>query len=410
MTSESFPYTYIDQEEFLPMRVFYYLTTVALKFLGWFPMFPPVTKEKPTQQKFWWSGLPDLIDLAGHVGFNVDAEKTTIDSKALLYHKERLSLLRNLIVWVFYGPGYVVMAIIAIMFFFDMTPRFIAMFPAPASAIGQITSTPSAQVTPSVSATPTSQVIAVQGDKNSLLNPEEERKRFLIALQLLPLIYLGLLIVLKLVNSAFMAILNRYFIESICVAVLINVLLSLKRDDILVHSDQRKDLLDRVNYLARGTLLLPYRFGSDSKNNQDELERHFKNIEEYIRERERSIATPVGTSLSALRKDFFHLACIYIFGYYGEFLCTKEAAPVPTPPKSSTLREILPTLTHITGIFLPLTILGIPLLRNEYLFGLEPRQIAIIFIAWLLLSIDFTLKLGIIAGLINLAKEIKDLK
>ena len=66
-------------------------------------------------------------------------------------------------------------------------------------------------------------------------------------------------------------------------------------------------------------------------------------------------------------------------------------------------------LVHLTGIVLPLAILGYALLNEKY-FGLDPSQIAIIFIAWLLVSIDFTLKLGIIAGLINLAKEIKELK
>lgn len=64
------------------------------------------------------------------------------------------------------------------------------------------------------------------------------------------------------------------------------------------------------------------------------------------------------------------------------------------------------------GILLPLVLMAFFLWKRPALeaVGVDPKVVALIFMAWLLLGIDATLKLGIVSGVINLAKEIKSLK
>ena len=64
---------------------------------------------------------------------------------------------------------------------------------------------------------------------------------------------------------------------------------------------------------------------------------------------------------------------------------------------------------RITGFLLPILLFGL-FVKWETLFGVETRVVTTLLLAWMLLSIDSILSLGVAANLINLAKGIKELK
>lgn len=203
----------------------------------------------------------------------------------------------------------------------------------------------------------------------------------------------------------------RKFADSVCALTVAYLIVELSRGDVLIDTEKRASLIARTNDLARNTLFLTSRFASRSSQEQEWSSKHFRYMERYIRERERWIITPMETTLADLRRDFHSLAEIYITGNYGKFDWSK----VTSPPETITInrrQRLLKAVPRFVGVILPLIFFGILLWQHPQLesIGLGTNIIALIFIAWLLLAIDATLKLGIVAGVINLAKEIKNLK
>jgi len=64
------------------------------------------------------------------------------------------------------------------------------------------------------------------------------------------------------------------------------------------------------------------------------------------------------------------------------------------------------------GVFIPLGGMGYLLLQPALMnnLGIDPGILSLVFMAWLLLTIDNFFKLGIISGLVSLAREIRDLR
>jgi hypothetical protein len=188
------------------------------------------------------------------------------------------------------------------------------------------------------------------------------------------------------------------------------IILDLSRDDVLVQPARKKILLHRTSRLAELTLTLTLSYASISQTNQFWLKQHFKQMEAYIRERERWILAPIDTTLDNLRNDFYALAPIFIIGNYGTFQWKYEISP----PKSSKIGwkgALFRNLARVLGIILPLTLMGLYLWQPSLFpfLQIDPNIVALIFVAWLLLTLDITLKLGVVAELTNLAKGIKDL-
>jgi hypothetical protein len=207
------------------------------------------------------------------------------------------------------------------------------------------------------------------------------------------------------------ALTARGFADSLCAQAIVYLILELSRDDVLSHPKKRRGLIGRTNDLARNTLLLSARHRSKSEANQSWLREHFRRMERYIRERERWAIVPTPTTLDDLRRDFYNLAGIYLSGDYGEFNWSEGPQPAQTEPTNISER-ITQGLPRVLGILLPLVLMLYFLWNRKALetLGIDPKVVALIFMAWLLLGIDATLKLGIVSGVVNLAKEIKNLK
>lgn len=224
-------------------------------------------------------------------------------------------------------------------------------------------------------------------------------------------IYVYLFVALRIAFRIATALTARGFADSLCAQAIVYLILELSRDDVLSHPRKRRALIARTNDLARNTLLLSARHRSKSEANQSWLREHFKRMERYVRERERWAIVPTPTTLDDLRRDFYDLAGIYVSGNYGEFSWSE--GPQPAQTESTNISErITQGLPRVLGILLPLVLMALFLWKPAGLnaLGVDRKVVALIFIAWLLLGIDATLKLGIVSGVVNLAKEIKNLK
>lgn len=202
---------------------------------------------------------------------------------------------------------------------------------------------------------------------------------------------------------------NKNFADTLCAITVTYLLADLCRDDVLSDGTKRNELILRMNDLARGTRLLAFRHSRNSNVNQKWIREHFRQIELYIQARERWAVAPVATTLGDLRKDFGGLAAMYFTGNYGEFAWAPIDAPEEAPSRG---HRLLSTVPKIMAIFLPVALVGLLLWQQARLepLGINISIIILVLAAWALLSVDAALKLGIVSGVVNLAKEIKSLK
>jgi len=199
--------------------------------------------------------------------------------------------------------------------------------------------------------------------------------------------------------------------ETLCIMQIINLNLELTRNDVIYRRDVKSMILFRMDYLARVTTLIPWHYGIGKPSNQKWIQQHFQNISYYIRERRRWLIAPNETTLDDLRKDFRKLAYYYLTGKYGAW--EWQSFELPTEViKQTRFQKIQGTLIRFFGILLPLIIMGLLMLFHEKFPNSYQeifKNLPYIFIAWLLVSLDITLKLGVIESLTKLITGLKDL-
>lgn len=168
-------------------------------------------------------------------------------------------------------------------------------------------------------------------------------------------------------------------------------------------------MLTHIRHLARNTQLLPHCYRSPDVNTQRKTFRHFKELENFIRERECWAIAPADTTLEDLRKDFKDLALIFITGNYGLFKWQDTGAELAPPlPRWKSAPAV--TLRVVGAVF-PLALMGAYLWKAELFphVNIDKNILGFIFVSWLLLTIDAGLKLGVVSQLTSIAKGIKDL-
>lgn len=206
-------------------------------------------------------------------------------------------------------------------------------------------------------------------------------------------------------------LLDRHYADTLCTTTAVYLLVDLYRQDVLARPDYRRALMNRFDVLARSTQLLMLRYASKHPATQVRLQRHFREMIAYIRERQAWAVTPTVTTLDDLRRDIRALARIYITGRYGEF--TWEPRPDIEPdPQLPWWMTFLVKAKRILALGLPLLGMGYLLQHPETLatLGASSELVSLMFIAWLLLALDSVLHLGVVSGLVGLAKGIKELK
>jgi hypothetical protein len=199
--------------------------------------------------------------------------------------------------------------------------------------------------------------------------------------------------------------------ETLCIMQIINLNLELTRDDVIYRRDVKSMILFRMNYLARVTTLIPWHYGIGKPSNQKWMQQHFQNIAYYIRERRRWLITPTETTLEDIRRDFRELAYLYLTGLYGNWQWQSFELETEII-KQTRFQKIQGTLIRFVGIILPLLIMAFYILFPDKFPNADAeilKNLPYIFIAWLLVSLDITLKLGVIESLTKLITGLKDL-
>jgi hypothetical protein len=203
---------------------------------------------------------------------------------------------------------------------------------------------------------------------------------------------------------------TKNFAESLCVRIIIYIVLDLSRNDVLTNPKKRRTFILRVDDLARVTRLLSARYASRNEVNQQWIKRHFSQLERGLLERARWAVAPAESTLQDLREDFYKLAIMYIDGTYGTFSWGREQDK--SERSFNWKRRLIRGASTVVGVAGPV-ILMILLLRHPASLepvGISANIIALVLIAWFLFAVDAVLKLGVVAGVVNLAKEVKNLK
>lgn len=193
--------------------------------------------------------------------------------------------------------------------------------------------------------------------------------------------------------------------ESVCVLESLRVLTELSQDGVLNSPLKKKNLLTRMEVLALNTLLIPVGYPYRTSRN-DWVERHFKVISSYIRDRESWLLAPQQNTLENLRDDFYRLTKFYLIGLYGEFRLEEVGSRLEENQKFS--NQVSKTF-RLIGYLLPPSLMLIILANPSINPGFNEDLLSLFCMAWILIGIDRYLNLGIIDSTLTLAKGLKDL-
>lgn len=204
--------------------------------------------------------------------------------------------------------------------------------------------------------------------------------------------------------------LNRPFADSLILPSSLYLVIDLLYDDDLSNPDFRRKILERIRILRRNTLLLSQTFAASSIDNNQEAVAQLRDIEAYIREREGWVIAPKKNTLSLLRKDFDKLAMILISGKYGEFKSSSKKKPKETASQNPP--SFADKVLSVIFTLFPYGILAVLYFAPDFILSIriEPNIAFLIAIAWILLSIDARLKLGLVERVTGLAKTMKELR
>jgi hypothetical protein len=213
--------------------------------------------------------------------------------------------------------------------------------------------------------------------------------------------------------KAIFVLLDKFYADSLCVQASLGVLVELARPQVLNNPSRKRFLLFYIGEVARYTSLLPLCFRSSSRLVYEKTQNHFRKIERFVREQERFAIMPESNSIKELQKNLLQLTHLFISGNYGEFEWQGEeeiAQPVVETPQTWYQRT-LSFLGKTIGLGIPLAGLYFTFAKPSIFSGLpiDVNTVSLVALAWLFLSIDSVLQLGLTAKVVATAKEIKDL-
>ena len=204
---------------------------------------------------------------------------------------------------------------------------------------------------------------------------------------------------------------DKHYADTLSAISSIYLLIELAQDDVITDPEKRRELLNRVRILERNIQLLPLCFSSGSSQNDLWIYSYFKKIENYVREREKWVVASTEKTLKTLREDFSTLAEIMVSGNYGEFIPKEQERDeepdqnLPTSPKYTSLLRLLAT---ILPFILLIAIFIFPNAINA--LGIDNNIVALFLLAWLLLAIDSSLRLGILDNATTIIKTLRELR
>jgi hypothetical protein len=217
-------------------------------------------------------------------------------------------------------------------------------------------------------------------------------------------VYVVFATVIRVGNAA----LSKRYADSLAAVLGFYFIIDLMYDKALSTSENRRYLQNRLVSLSRYVLLIGTQFESKAPDSDMWIASHFKKMEQYILEHERLIVAPKADSLAVLRQDFYKLMKILISCQYGDF--NPEYTPASAPEKKKTSR-LLSGILSFVSLIVPTLILYILYTDPQRIIdmGLKTSSVGLIGLAWMLLTVDAILKLGIIDKVVGMAKAMRDL-
>jgi len=223
-------------------------------------------------------------------------------------------------------------------------------------------------------------------------------------------IYFLIIVVLSFQIGVLM--MKKYYADTLSAMNGLYLMLELFHPEGINTPSHRKRIQKRLKYLSHSIRLLAQQYKSDSTENERLIGAHFRAMEDYIHERERWVVLPKENTLEELRRDFSALLPILINGNYGEFVIPTKEFPEGEKPVPY-WRRVASGILWFTGLVTPIfSLINIYILQSKTFLpeGTDPNTIGAIMGAWLLLTIDGILKLGIVETFINVVKSVRELR
>jgi len=223
--------------------------------------------------------------------------------------------------------------------------------------------------------------------------------------------FLMLLLLILFGNRISILIIKKYYADTICLMNGLSLMVELSHPDGISTPTNRRRIQTRMEYLANSMILLAQKYASASSHIDQRIHAHFHAMEEYIRDRETWVVLSNKDTLNQLRKDFAELLPFLITGNYGEF-------EVPSEEKKQ--NEEIPYWRRVASGILGMLGIVVPVITLVAHFGFksfpaqgteaEANTLVIMMVAWLLLTLDGILKLGLIETFTNIVKSVRELR
>jgi len=204
------------------------------------------------------------------------------------------------------------------------------------------------------------------------------------------------------------AVLSKSYADSLAAQSAFFFMIEIMHEKALESYESRRSLQGKLVALRRYVLMISSQYKSTVPESDIWISSHFEKMGQYILEHEKLIVAPKADSLDILRRDFYKLVKILIGGQYGDF--NAETQPINMPEKSRTSR-VLGAVIGFIGLVVPTLILYVLYTNPGRIesMGVNTGTITLIAFAWFLLTVDASLKLGIVERITGLAKAIRDL-
>jgi hypothetical protein len=214
-------------------------------------------------------------------------------------------------------------------------------------------------------------------------------------------------------NRISFLIIKKYYADTICLMNGLSLMLALFHPDGISTPTNRTRIQKRMDYLANSIIQLTQLYKSTSTETDQFIYDHFHAMENYVRERETLVVLPREGTFDQLKKDLATLLPFLINGNYGDF-------SVPAKEKQDEAKEVpywrrvASGILGMLGIVVPVITLvahyGFKAIPSQGTDAGETNTLIIMMVAWLLLTLDSILKLGLIETFTNIVKSVRELR
>jgi hypothetical protein len=221
-------------------------------------------------------------------------------------------------------------------------------------------------------------------------------------------ILFGLVFIFMVIRLGILITGKRYA-STLCLLACLYIVFELEQDDVLSIDRIKIRLLNRIDFLAKYIPLVGMNISHSDPSVKEWTLQYFRTMQKYVRQLERQVIAPKKDTLESLRKYFYTMAGILLYGNYAEIDWETLTSNDQDKPKTSGQR-IGSMIQGFIGIGIPILLLLVVIFYPGIIptsIGID--KVSIIAIAWFLIAVDVNLRLGVIDRILDIAKAIKEL-